>query len=77
MLRRRDRFKDTWPANEKYAKINVTRWLEHLFNIGTFRTLKICPIELRFAEVGSKFHQFRQCDQIGRFLSDICERSHY
>ena len=30
MLRRRDRFKDTWPANEKYAKIRV--WQQHVIN---------------------------------------------
>ena len=34
---------------------SATRWLEYLFNIWPFRTIKICPKVKIFAKVGSNF----------------------
>ena len=40
-----------------YDESSVTRWLNYLFNIWPFRTMKMCPIVKTFAKVGSQFCQ--------------------
>ena len=45
------------PTHARDAVFSVTRWLNCLFNIWPFRTMKICPIIKIIAKVDSLFGQ--------------------